>query len=243
VNAELLTMAADLAEVVRLVDDDDVVGVLHRIVTRGVRTIPGCDQAMIVTRSVGQVEVIASARDDKPDVRQDGPIIEALAFREPRRLSDTAHDQRWPAFSAALAEQGYRSCLVLPLPSRSDPTAVLAMYSTQPEQFAELSTDLVLLFALHTGVAFDNIALYQDSRQLIEQLQNALRTRALIGSAQGILMHRNSQDTAAAFDALRMASQNRNVKLRDLAAQVVSAQESGDLEAALETLGLAARSA
>lgn len=243
VNDELVTLSAELAEVVRLMDDDDVPAVLGRIVTRGVRTVPGCDQAMIVTRSDGLVEIIASAREATPDVRRDGPVIEALTFCEPRQLADTATDQRWPAFSAQLAESGYRSCLVLPLAARSEPTAALTLYSAQPHQFSEVSHDLVLLFALHAGVAFDNIALYQDSRKLIEQLQNALKTRAIIGSAQGILMHRNSHDTATSFDAMRVASQNHNIKLRDLAAQVVTAQESGELEAILDKLGLAARSA
>lgn len=237
-NAELRTLAAELTEIMRLLDDDDVTAVLKRFVDRAVRAIPGCDQAAIVTRANGGLEIVASARDVRPSLLESGPVVEAMAFREPRRLDDTATDQRWPAFAAQISEQGYRSCLALPLGTLSDPSAVLALYSTKPDQFAEASFDLVLLFAMNAGVAFDNAALYHDSRKLIDQLRFALRTRALIGNAQGLLMHRNGYDTESAFRALRTASQHNNIKLRDIATRLVTAHESNDLESTLGELGL-----
>jgi GAF domain-containing protein len=239
VNDELLTLAAELAEVMRLADDDDIPGILQRFVTRAARTIPGCDQAAIIIRAQGAVETLASSLRSGPELHQPGPVIEALMFCEPRRLDDTGTDQRWPAFSAELAARGYRSCLALPLVTRSDPAAVLVLYSAEPERFSDTSYDLVLLFAIHAGVAFDNAALYHDSRQLIDQLRTALRTRSLIGSAQGLLMHRNKFDTEAAFAALRTASQNNNIKLRDLAGQLVAAHERDELDTLAKQLGLA----
>jgi GAF domain-containing protein len=238
VQDELLTLAAELTEVVRLAEDDDVAGIMERFVRRAARTIPGCDQAMIAIRSAGGVEVLAGAHEERPDVLQPGPVIESLTFREPRRLDDTATDQRWPAFAAQLGNLGYRTCLVLPLVSKAEPTAVLALFSATPERFTDTSYDLVLLFTLHAGVAFDNASLYEDSRRLVEQLRTALVTRALIGSAQGLLMHRNSLDSERAFSALRTASQHSNVKLRELAGQLVTAHEQGDLDAMLQKLGL-----
>ncbi|HEV2780716.1 MAG TPA: GAF and ANTAR domain-containing protein [Actinophytocola sp.] len=237
-NSEMLTLAAELAEVMRLVDDDDVAAVLERFVRRAVRSIPGCDDAAIITHSNGGLEIAASATEVRPNLLEPGPVVEALAFREPRRLDDTATDQRWPAFSAQIATEGYRSCLALPLASLSDPAAVLALYSSTPDQFAEASFDLVLLLAMNAGVAFDNATLYHDSRKLIDHLRNALRSRSLIGSAQGLLMHRNGFDTDSAFAALRTASQHNNIKLRDVAARLVTAHERGELESAIVQLGL-----
>lgn len=238
VNAELLTLAAELTEMVRMADDDDVSGVLERFVARAVRSIPGCDEAAILTHSTGGLEIAVSSSEVRFGMLESGPVVEALSYREPRRLDDTATDQRWPAFTARLAEQGYRSCLALPLTTFSDPSAVLVLYSNKPDQFAESTLDLVLLFAIHTGVAFDNVTLYEDSRKVIDQLRAALRTRTLIGSAQGLLMHRNNYDTERAFAALKTASQHNNLKLRDVAAQLVTAQESGELEPIIERLGL-----
>lgn len=235
---ELLTLAAELAEVIRLAEDDDVAEIMQRFVRRAARTIPGCEQAMIAIRAAGGVEVLAGVHEGQPDVLQPGPVIESLTFREPRRLDDTAADQRWPAFAAQLGNLGYRSCLVLPLVSKAEPTAVLALFSATPEQFTDTSYDLVLLFTLHAGVAFDNASLYEDSRRLVEQLRTALSTRALIGSAQGLLMHRNGLDSERAFTALRTASQHTNVKLRELAGQLVTAHEQGELDTMLEKFGL-----
>jgi GAF domain-containing protein len=241
VNEELLTLAAELAEMVRLAEDDDVAGVLRRFVTRATRSIPGCDGAAVLTHSDSGLEVAASAAHVEMNMLDPGPVVEALAYREPRRLDDTATDQRWPAFTARLAEQGYRTCLALPLGTPGEPSAVLALFSKKPDQFAEASFDLVLLFALNAGAAFDNVALYDDSRKLVNQLRDALRTRSLIGTAQGLLMHRNEIDTEQAFVALRTASQHNNIKLRDVAAQLVTAHEGGQLEAMLAKLGLAGR--
>ena len=43
----------------------------------------------------------------------------------------------------------------------------------------------------------------------------------MIGQAKGILMARRGCTPDAAFEALRTASQHRNIKLREIAEQVV----------------------
>lgn len=237
---ELLALSAELARIMRLVEDDDIAGALSRFVTRATRVIPGCDEAAIIirTKTDHEAEVIASAREPRLITTQPGPVLEALIFGEPRILGDVSTDQRWPGYAAELTAHGLRSCLALPLVTRADEAAVLVLYSATPNQFADTTFDLVLLFALHAGVAFDNAALYHDSRKLIEQLRTALRTRALIGSAQGLLMHRNGYDSERAFTALRTASQHHNIKLRDLASQLIEAHEREELDIVLEKYAL-----
>jgi len=127
---------------------------------------------------------------------------------------------------------------VLPISLRFEPAAALTLYSGQPNQFADTSYDVVLVFALHAGVVFDNAALYQDSQALVTQLRDALRTRSTIGQAQGMLMHRYGYQPDQAFDALRKASQNRNVKLRQIAQDLVAAHGEQRLEQYLTDLGL-----
>jgi AmiR/NasT family two-component response regulator len=55
----------------------------------------------------------------------------------------------------------------------------------------------------------------------VAELQRALATSRQIGMAMGILMERHRLTPEQAFDRLRDLSQRRNVKLRDLADQVV----------------------
>ncbi|QWC83942.1 ANTAR domain-containing protein [Nocardioidaceae bacterium] len=54
-----------------------------------------------------------------------------------------------------------------------------------------------------------------------EQLRAAVDSRHLIGLAQGILMERFDISVDRAFEVLRRYSQTRNVKLRQIAAEVV----------------------
>lgn len=238
----LLTVAQELAEVSRLVDDDDVAGALERFVARLVGTVPGCAAASITMRVESGAETVAASGVDGqdalpvPSLSDLGPILEALRHREPRRLDDTHTDQRWPLFSARLAAEGYRSCLVIPVPAqRASAPAVLTLYSAKPHQFDDTVHDVVLLLTLHAGVVFDNAQLFHDSHRLVEQLTAALGNRQVIGQAQGLLMRHVGCDSQRGFELLKSASQNTNTKLRDVAAALVSAHEQDDFANALVT--------
>jgi AmiR/NasT family two-component response regulator len=59
---------------------------------------------------------------------------------------------------------------------------------------------------------------------LVEQLRTALASRDVIGQAKGVLMERHRIDAQEAFDRLVRESQERNVKLRDIAQAMVEAR-------------------
>jgi len=237
---DILTIAKELVEVTRLVDDDDFGATLQRFVDRIVRTIPGCDAATLTVRGKDAVETVAGDVELGFDPLVPGPVVEAVTFNEPRRLDDANTDQRWPGFSAQLINKGYQGCLALPLATRGEENAVLSLYSSKGGKFDDLAYDVVLLLTLNAGVAFDNASPYHDSHQLIGQLQLALRTRSLVGRAQGLLMRKFGYDSTRAFDVLRRASQNSNTKLRDLAELLVEAHDSGRFDAEVEKLALTA---
>ncbi|UQS23870.1 GAF and ANTAR domain-containing protein [Amycolatopsis thermalba] len=230
---EVLSIAQELAEIGRLVDDDDVSATLSRYVARAVALLPGCDRATITARTdVGTAEVLAAAGKPLPEPPTDGsgpdPVTEALTYREPRRLDDTATDRRWPAYGAHLRRHGFGSALTLPLPG-TESGAAFSVLSTEPGRFGDGSHDLALLFTLHAGVAFDNSALYHDNIRLLGHVQTALRTRTVIAQAQGLLMRHDDQSADEALAALKRMSQQRNVKLRDVAAALVAAHHAGRL--------------
>lgn len=239
----VLALARELAEVSRLVEDDDVTGTVRRFLTRLAGTVPGCDHALITVRTDTGPETVESTDAHPPSGPgggwSDGPIAEALDYREPRRVEDTATDRRWLPFAARLAAEGYRSCLVLPLPTERSPTAALTLLSRRPHQFDDHVYDVVLLLTLHAGVVFDNAQLFHHNRQLVGHLTAALNTRHTIGRAQGVLMHRFACDTDSAFALLKRASQTSNTKLRDVAASLITAHEEDRLAEALAGFGMA----
>ena len=57
---------------------------------------------------------------------------------------------------------------------------------------------------------------------LTDQLRESLGSRAVIDQAVGVLMGQEHWTQRQAFAALRSASQNRHVKLRELAQEIVS---------------------
>jgi GAF domain-containing protein len=238
---DILTVASELIEITRLVADDDIGATMTRFVTRIVRTVPGCDDAIITVRSATGVETVHSSRDLGFDPLVPGPIVEAVTFAEPRRLDDVAVDQRWPAFGTQFVNAGYRSCLCLPVSTSGAETAVLTLLSREAGRFGESVLDVVLLLTLHAGVAFDNASLFHDSQELVTQLRSALVTRSLVGQSQGLLMRQFKCDAQQAFEVLKRTSQNTNRKLRDLAELLVRAHEQGDFDTVLMDLGLAGK--
>jgi AmiR/NasT family two-component response regulator len=71
--------------------------------------------------------------------------------------------------------------------------------------------------ATHAGIAWA-------TARREEQLEEALRTRDLIGQAKGMLMCEHDIGEDEAFDMLRDWSQRANVKLRDLAQRLVAGE-------------------
>ncbi len=239
-DEQVHSLAQELAEVGRLRENDDVTMVLERLVGRAALTIPGCDHVTVTVRvAPDRLETVAggdvASLTHTPAEKEPwpGPILDAVLYREPRRVDDANTDQRWEGFQQRMHEAGFRSCLALPMPTQRHPQVGFTLFSTQPHRFSDLALDLVLLFALQAGTTIDNVSLYNDARQLVDHLHEALVTRDVIGQAKGILMRRLSCDADTAFDLLRRVSQNHNVKLREVAISITDAQQGGTLDAAL----------
>jgi hypothetical protein len=109
VENDLLTLAQELAEITRLVEDDDLETALARYVSRVVRTVPGCDHATVTVDTIAGPETVTGASEpllaylpgELP--RAPSPVLEVLSFREPRRLADIEADDRWPQFAKRMA--------------------------------------------------------------------------------------------------------------------------------------------
>jgi hypothetical protein len=92
--------------------------------------------------------------------------------------------------------------------------AGLNLYALTAGAFDRSTVQIAELFATQAG------ALLGYAEQ-VEQLSQGLHTRTDIGIAVGILMERYGIDRHQAFAFLSRCSQNRNVKVRVLAQQVI----------------------
>ena len=77
------------------------------------------------------------------------------------------------------------------------------------------------LFADAAGAVVSNVQVLQESRDLVGHLSHALENRSIIEQAKGMLMAVRNCDENAAFDHLRVVSQQSNTKLHEVARNLV----------------------
>jgi GAF domain-containing protein len=115
------------------------------------------------------------------------------------------------------------SALSLPLALDGQVAAALNLYARHARAFSASDREVARALAGQCTAALEVILHQTDQALLREQLDAALRSRAVIDQALGILMAQQRCTAREAFDLLRQASQHRNRKLRDVAADVVTA--------------------
>jgi hypothetical protein len=148
-----------------------------------------------------------------------GPCVDAIVDETAYRPRDLRTDDRWPVYGKLVAEQlGLRSMLSYRMLLQTpEVVAGLNLYAEQPDSFTDRDALVGLLLATH-GAQAASAAL---NRRRAEELEQALRSNRRIGMAMGILMARHQVTDHQAFDLLRIASQNSNRKLADIARDVV----------------------
>src|SRR6202012_4282973 len=127
-----------------------------------------------------------------------------------------------PGSEAKAPARGFRSCLALPLNADGKPVGALNLYSRQASAFGTADARRAENFAENASGALSLAMRLASHAALIEQLRSSLTSRTVIDQALGIIMAREQCNQARAFAILRSASQNSNVKLRDIAGAVVT---------------------
>lgn len=100
------------------------------------------------------------------------------------------------------------------------------MYSLRDRDFGAAERDAAAVVARQVTDTIQLAVRQLDQAALSEQLREALATRSVISQAVGVLMGRNGCDADTAFGLLRAESQQRNIKVRVLAEEVVSGVNS-----------------
>jgi GAF domain-containing protein len=151
-----------------------------------------------------------------------GPAVHALRRAEPARVDDTGTDRRWPRFSEQAAGLGIASCYAVPLVSDGVAVGALALYAREPGAFGDAETDRADEFAKHASGALTLSLRLASCTDRNDQLRSSIVSRAVIDQALGVIMASERCPQDQAFAILRSVSQNKNIKLRDLAATIVA---------------------
>ena len=195
---------------------------MERAVHLAVQLVRGADEAGITLARRGKGVETPAATDqlvEKVEGWQfeldEGPCLDAIGKQEVVRSRDVGVDERWPSWGPKVArETGIRSMLCFRLFTHEDVVGGMNLYSYNVDGFNEDDLEEGLAFAAQTAVA---IAAARE----IAQLRLAIDGRTVIGQAQGILMERFQIDPTQAFAVLARVSQDRNVKVRQIAEELV----------------------
>jgi GAF domain-containing protein len=158
-----------------------------------------------------------------------GPCLDAFRHQQVYRIDDMEKDAQWPAFSEAAAAHGVQSSMSVPLLARHEAVGALNFYSRSSPSFSDEDVEVGLQFATHAAIVLANAQAYWDAHQLSDDLLQAMRSRASIEQAKGILMGAQRCSADDAFQILVRASQRENRKLREIAEEIVAKTTNGSM--------------
>jgi len=199
---------------------------LDRITAAAVEVLPGVHYASITVRhDDARLETVAPTDDlllplDAAQYQlHEGPCYEAATDESYVASPNLAADERFSQYAAVAVRAGIRAQAAVRLFDTPRPSAqaALNLYSRDVGSFTDMGI-LGRLFAHQSAVALEY------ARE-VDNLKEAMQTRQLIGRAVGITMERYGLPEQRAFAFLARVSQTRNVKLRQVAEELVAETE------------------
>jgi GAF domain-containing protein len=208
-------------------DDTSMDALLQRIAELAKQVIPGVAEASVTlvendkATTAAYTGRLAIDLDETQYGRGYGPCLEAAVGEEIREITDARTERRWPDYVQMCVERGSLSSLSVPVPVREGIHGALNLYGFDAGAFDDEARDRGRTFASYAAAAVHNMHLYETTRELADHLDIAMRSRAIIEQAKGILMSQRCCDATEAFNLLAAASQRSNRKLRDIAQAIV----------------------
>ena len=217
-----------------LLAEETLGSVLELVTTLAAETLPGsCGAGVTLLR--GRTRTTAAATDpvvEEADALQyeldEGPCLSAAQDQVTYRIDSMWNETRWPHWTPRAAHLGLGSSLSSPLVVRGESLGAVKVYAGAEAAFADRDERILALFADKASAVLANARSQEEARRMNAELREALRSRDVIGQAKGVLRERHRVDEAAAFRMLAERSQRTNVKVRDLAQEILASTGSLD---------------
>ena len=160
---------------------------------------------------------------------KDGPCIQALGQGSTVVVEEFDDDRRWPHVAELAQQLGVHSSLSVGvgIDHADQLGASLNFYSRGRRHFGDEHVRLGNAFAAQLATALSSAEMHRATARLAGELGEALKSRAVIDQAKGMIMRERGCNADEAFDMLRRTSQNRNVRLADVAAGLVDDAMAG----------------
>ncbi|USX54069.1 GAF and ANTAR domain-containing protein [Lentzea sp. HUAS12] len=225
-ESRLLHALVELADT--LVDDYDVVDVLHRLVEHCVRLLDATVAGLMLSDQRGGLRVVAysSAQTRMLELFQvqasEGPCFDCVHSGEAVLVADLSKEvQRWPRFAPLAVEEGFASVHAVPMRLRRETIGTLNLFRKETGLLSDEDLLVVRALADTATIGILQERAIRRGEVVTEQLQTALNSRVVIEQAKGVLAFAGNLDMEQAFHALRGYARNGGRRLADVAREVV----------------------
>ena len=221
-ESDVVQTLVDIADT--LVDDYDVVDMLTGVADRCVSVLGVSAAGVMLAAPAGDLNLVASSSEAMRLLElfelqaEEGPCLDAFRTGEPVEHQNLEIGTgRWPSFSAAALQAGFKSALALPLRLRKLTLGALNLLSATREPMTEADVIVARAFADLAALSIVQHRTSVDAQRLNEQLSVALTSRIVIEQAKGVISERAGVDLAEAFSRLRAFARGSNLHLTDVA--------------------------
>lgn len=203
--------------------------VLQRVCEQVTETIGGADMAGVTLLRDGlehpETAALTDVRVFDVDLDQyranEGPCLEAARTGSIVRVRVREVRSRWPDFATKVSGMGVGSYLSAPLSVDDQHLGALNIYGFGDHGFGDVDELVVRVFVTAVEAAVWNSRRARLAQTEVEGLQEAMKTRAYIEQAKGIIMAARGMSAEEAFAVLADQSQNSNVKVSEVSQRLI----------------------
>ena len=216
-----------------LVADFDIIEFLHSL-TMHAAAVSGAEAVgLMLADSQGRLRFMASSNETGRTLEllqlqnDEGPCLECFKTKVPVVNADleTARE-RWPAFTPAAIEAGFRSVHAFPMRLRDNVIGALNLFGRAEIRFTDDEVRIVQALADIATIGLLQAQSIARADALTEQLQGALNSRIVIEQAKGALAQLDGITPEEAFDRLRTDARSNRRRLVDAASDVLDRLEA-----------------
>jgi GAF domain-containing protein len=212
-----------------LVADFDVVEVLTLLTDGCIDVLDVGAAGLMLVAPEGDLRVMAASSEAMRVLEllelqsQEGPCLDCYRTGQPVVNQDLATvNGRWPRFAAEALAAGFHSVHALPMRLRGTVIGALNLLHIEPGEMRHADIAAAQAMADVATIAILQHRATLEAQVINEQLNHALNSRIVIEQAKGMVAERAGLNMEQAFSMLRDHARNHNLRLVDVARDVIS---------------------
>jgi GAF domain-containing protein len=204
---------------------------LRHIAELAKQTLGGVEEVSLTViedgrpRSVVFTGPLAADLDERQYELGFGPCLDAAKTGQTITVDSREADTPYREFARVADRAGVRQIVSVGMPLAQRSIGGLNIYRTDAAPVSSTFLEHTEVFAGYAAVVVANVTSHARAVNEATHLRIAMESRAVIEQAKGVIMARDRCTAVEAFDMLKRISQQKNIKLRDLAQTIVDSAQ------------------